>query len=433
MSDGGEGRTSAPPSTRRRWKATLLAALCLCAGIATGTAVAARGALADRTPGTLTRAAETAPVVAPDPAHVAPALRSAPREPAARRRPPRRAFTLAVTGDLLPHLPVMEQARAYAKDSGAEYDFRPMLAPVRTWLRSTDLSLCHLEVPLSADNRDLSSYPLFNGPRELATALHDAGYDGCSTASNHSYDQGADGVGSTLRVLDAAGIGHTGMARSRRESRRVRLYDAGGVTVGHLSYATWLNGLTLPADRPWLVAEAEARRIRSDARRARRLGAEFVVVSLHWGAEYMTQPTPEQRQLARQLATSPHVDLLVGHHAHVVQPVERLRGTVVAFGLGNFLSNQSSACCVASTQDGVIVTFTVKEQADRDSFRVTHVQYVPTFVDRPGYRVLPVRRASRNPRTDPELLPSLRASLERTSAAIGDLAQLDPSPAGGAP
>ncbi len=336
----------------------------------------------------------------------------------------RRSLTVAVTGDLLPHSPVVAQARANAQGTRAEYDFRPMLAPVRPLLRSADLALCHLEVPLASDNSDLSSYPVFNAPRELGAALADAGYDGCSTASNHSYDQGSEGVRNTLAVLDEAGVGHTGTARSREEARRQRLYEVNGVTIAHLSYATWLNGFTLPADRPWLVAQAEVARIRADARRARHAGAEFVIVSLHWGAEYVAEPTAEQRQLAERLAASQLIDLLVGHHAHVVQAVERVRGKLVIFGLGNFLSNQSAACCPVATQDGVIVQLTIKEQPRRGAFRVTRVRSVPTFVDRPGYRILAVHRALRDGGTDPALLPLLQASLQRTTDAVGTVSEV---------
>lgn len=416
----------------------MLAVVCLCVGVALGVGASA----ADRLLGpALPQAPPLAPALrqpvarpagevgASSLARASSSTSSTAERPgghAPARPPSRRSFTLALTGDVLPHSPVVARARENAAGTRADHDFRPMLAPVRRWLRSADLALCHLEVPLSADNSDLSSYPLFNAPQELAAALADAGYDGCSTASNHSYDQGPDGVVSTLDALDAAGLAHAGMARSRREARSPRLYEVSGVTVSHLSYATWLNGFTLPSNQPWLVASAEAGGIKADARRSRRAGAEFVVVSLHWGVEYVAQPTHEQRRLARELVASPDIDVVVGHHAHVVQPVERLRGKPVLFGLGNFLSNQSEACCPPSTQDGVIVRLTVRERRARGSFRVAEMHYIPTFVDRPGYRVLAVRRVLRDPNTDPALLSTLRSSFDRTTAAIGTAVTLWP-------
>jgi len=95
---------------------------------------------------------------------------------------------------------------------------------------------------------------------------------------------------------------------------------------------------------PWLVNEIDAGTIAADAAAARAAGAEYVIVSLHWGTEYRTQPNSDQLTLAEALLASPDIDLLIGHHAHVVQPVDQIDGRFVVYGLGNFISNQSAAC-----------------------------------------------------------------------------------------
>ena len=134
-------------------------------------------------------------------------------------RPPERpSFTLAVTGDILIHSPLVDRAAAFGDASGQSYDFRPMFERIAPIISAADLALCHLEVPLSADNQDLSGYPLFNAPREVAQAIAYAGYEGCSTASNHSIDQGVQGAAETLDILDAAGVGHAGTARNADEA-----------------------------------------------------------------------------------------------------------------------------------------------------------------------------------------------------------------------
>jgi len=329
-----------------------------------------------------------------------------------------RSFTLAVTGDLLPHLPVVARARADAAGTGRALDFAPMLAPLRPLIEPADLALCHLEVPLSADGR-VSGYPAFNGPAELAAAIVETGYDGCSTASNHAVDRGFAGVAATLDVLDAVGLRHVGTARSPEEDVAPAWYDAGGVRVAQLSATYGLNGLPVPAQAPWSVDLIEPARILADAAAARAAGAEFVVISLHWGIEYQAEPTAQQRALAAQLLASPDVDLLVGHHAHVVQPVERIGGEVVVYGLGNLLSNQSAACCAAATQDGMVVTLTVAEPRRGAGLRVEEVSITPTYVERPTFRVLAVPQTLADPATPPGLRAQLEASAARTAAVAG--------------
>ena len=111
--------------------------------------------------------------------------------------------------------------------SGQAFDFRSMFRRVRDTLAGTDLALCHLETPVTADG-DLSSYPVFAAPVEITDAIADAGYDSCSTASNHSLDGGATGIEATLDALDRNGLAHAGTARTRREARRITLLDVEG-------------------------------------------------------------------------------------------------------------------------------------------------------------------------------------------------------------
>jgi poly-gamma-glutamate capsule biosynthesis protein CapA/YwtB (metallophosphatase superfamily) len=341
--------------------------------------------------------------------------RAEPRRPATATTPPR-SFTLLASGDVLAHGSVQARARAYGARSGHPYDFRPMFAPIRPLVSAADLAVCHLETPLSASGRHLSGYPRFNAPPQLAAALRAAGYDACSVASNHAMDQGLRGVAGTLAVLDRAGLRHAGTARSPGEARP-RLLTVRRVRVALLSYSYGLNGFRLPRRRPWLVNLLDPGRILADARAARRAGSRFTVVFLHWGQEYRSTPTPAQRGLARRLLADPSVDLIVGHHAHVVQPIRHVNGKWVAFGMGNSLSAQSAACCPAATQDGLLLQVTVVEKAGR--LVVGRIGYVPTWVEHPSYRILPVVKALARRSSSPATRAMLRASLRRTTAAVG--------------
>ena len=351
----------------------------------------------------------------------------------ARRRAtpwvPRR-FTLAVTGDILLHSPVSHRAAGYGAATGVAYDYRPMFSRVRGTLSSADLALCHLETPLAPPGTPPRTGGSFSVPGEIATAIAEAGYDGCSTASNHSFDNGATGVVSTIDQLDAAGVQHTGSARTAAQ-RAPAFYDVRGVRVAHLAYTYGLNGLRLPSDQPYLVNLIDPAVILADAHAAREAGAEFVVVSLHWGVEFVREPTDAQRAIVEQLLPSSDIDLVIGHHAHVVQPLGEVGGTYVAFGLGNFLSNQhDTRCCPAASQDGVIMRFHVVERPPRPNephrFVVSRVDDVPTYVDRSTFEILPVGTAL----TDPAfagLHGALAASWARTTEAVGALAVAAPA------
>jgi poly-gamma-glutamate capsule biosynthesis protein CapA/YwtB (metallophosphatase superfamily) len=330
-----------------------------------------------------------------------------------------REVTLIASGDVLPHGPVLRQAGAYGSQAGQPYDFRPMFADLRPVVATADLAICHLEVPLSRDGRGVASWPSFNAPPQLATALRWAGYDACSTASNHALDRGPAGVAATLAVLDQAGLRHAGTARNAAEAAGA-VVDVRGLRVGLLSYAYGLNGGSVPADQPWLVNLIDPDRIIEDARAARRAGARFVVVLLHWGQERQAAPTTSQRELARRLLAAPEVDLILGHHVHVVQPIEQVGGKWVAYGMGNSLSNQTPACCAAGSQDGVMVQVTVRLEAG--VARVRAVRHVPTWVEHPSYRVRPVLTALTDRSLPAAARRALEASRDRTTRAVGPAA-----------
>ncbi len=333
--------------------------------------------------------------------------------------PPRRTAQLVFTGDTLSHQGVVRQAAKNATGSDAEYDFAPMFDRVRDTLSAADLAICHLETPLSIDNTRLGGYPTFNVPRELADGLSASGYDGCSVASNHSLDRRAEGVESTLTVLDEAGLGHSGAARNQAEYDDVTLYDAGGISVASLSYSYGFNGFSEPADMPWLVNEIDVEEIRAEVGRARAAGAEYVVLSLHWGTEYRHQPDRYQMEHAALVAAIEGINIVIGHHAHVVQPVDVVDGTPIVFGLGNFLSNQSANCCAVGSPDGVIMQVNIQElpEGEGPGFR-TWLTYVPTIVDRSDYTIVPVVDALASDELSADRRSELEASRERTANAL---------------
>ncbi|RBM16312.1 poly-gamma-glutamate biosynthesis protein [Prauserella sp. PE36] len=287
------------------------------------------------------------------------------------------SFSVVATGDVLIHPPLTDQAAAEAGGKADDFDYGPLFEGVRPLVSGADLALCHLEVPLSPDGGPYSGYPQFSSPPELAGDLADVGYDGCSTASNHVLDQGEEGVTHTLDALDEAGLRHTGSARTEREAATPLVYDVGGVKVGHVSFTFGFNGFELPDGKPWMSNPLDAEAVTEAARAAREAGAEVVLASLHWGEEYVHDPTQEQRELAEQLLTGGSVDLILGHHAHVVQPIERIGDKWVAYGHGNSVARHEEPKGVS--EEGIASRFEFTREDG--TWRVTSAEYVPTLVE----------------------------------------------------
>lgn len=322
---------------------------------------------------------------------------------------------VSVNGDLLIHSPIYNRAKALG--GGRRYEFRPMLRYVRPYVRAADLALCHLETPMGPGPPH--GYPRFNTPKGLAPAVKATGWDACSTASNHSVDGGQRAINSTVRTLDAFHIRHTGTFASRAARGRTLLMTVKGVRVAFLSYAEMTNGIPLPF--AWSVNIASAPRILADARAARRRGAEVVIVNLHWGTEYQVTPSAFQKNLAHALTASNDITAVVGQHSHVVQPIRSFNGKLVVFGEGNLLSNQTSP---AGSQDGLIALLDIVVEDGKRS-KVKGIRYVPVWVRRSDYTVLPVGDALRRKLADPA---TLRASYRRTVAAAGRRANVQPVP-----
>jgi poly-gamma-glutamate capsule biosynthesis protein CapA/YwtB (metallophosphatase superfamily) len=288
-------------------------------------------------------------------------------------------FTLVATGDVLVHQGRALTRGAATGDGG--YDFTEVFAGIAPTVEAADLAICHLETPVAPVGGPYRGYPSFVVQPEIVDALAGAGYDVCSTASNHSLDDGFDGLVRTLDTLKAAEIAATGTHRTAAEAQRPTIVEAAGVKVGHVAATFGTNGVPLPAGREWSVdvaAVPDVDGMLAAAKRARRAGAEVVVASLHCCVEYQHDPTDAQVEAVHRLLASPDVDLVLGHHAHVVQPFERIDGEWVAYGLGNSLAEHETRGY--DTEDSVIARFTFT-RGDDGRFAVSRAEAVPVRID----------------------------------------------------
>ncbi|MEX0172885.1 CapA family protein [Streptomyces sp. LMG1-1-1.1] len=334
-----------------------------------------------RTPGTSADAGRS-----PDPAapSAAPGGASAPT-----------GFTLVASGDVLPHDSIIRRA---AEDAGGEgYDFGPMLSGVKPVVSQADLALCHMETVYGKEGGPYTGYPAFKSPPEVAAALKATGYDSCSTASNHTLDDGAAGLARTLDALDRVGVRHAGSARTAAEAGRPALLKAGGATVAQLAYTYDTNGYPLPDGQPWAVQLLDEKKVVADARAARAAGADVVVVSVHWGTEWQTAPDERQLSLGRALTASqtggrPDIDLLVGTHAHIPQAYEKVNGTWIIYGMGDQIAgdmiNHEGAYDPRGNQ-GTLGRFTfAPPRTPGGRWEVTKAEFIPQWFDTARGRVV---------------------------------------------
>ncbi|MFC9469182.1 CapA family protein [Streptomyces coelicoflavus] len=297
-------------------------------------------------------------------------------------KPGGRSFTVAAAGDILIHPELVEQAAKDAEETGegeAGLDFGPLLAGVKPVVSKADLAICHMETPVGKPKGPFEGYPEFLVPPQILTALKDVGYDTCSTASNHTFDHGLKAVRRTLDAMDEVGLGHTGSARTPEEAEKTTVRDVNGVKVAHLAYS-WESFLNpTPEKESWAFNRSSTAEIKKAESRARKAGAEVVILSVHWGLEHYNEPSVPQLELARRITEETGVDLVVGHHAHVVQPIQKVNGTWVAYSLGNQVARHSSP--TGLTEEGVIGWFEFRETA-QGGWDVS-ARYRTTLVDIP--------------------------------------------------
>ena len=302
-------------------------------------------------------------------------------------------LTLVGGGDILLHMPVNNSAR-----TAGGYDYTGLLGPIQNYISGADLAICGMETSLAPVGEAPSGYPAFGAPDAIVPSLKANGWDGCSTANNHSADRGFAQISHTLDVLDQNGMGHAGTARTEAEGALTQFFNlrAGNrdVKIAHLAYTSVDNWLSPIAGKPWawnVVLNERAthtvEEIIERAKKARREGADLVVLSFHWGVEYETTPAPEETAVARQLADSGAIDLVLGSHPHVPRPLTKLeggpdgKGMWIIYSMGNVISNQDPRLNGLNVLTGALATATIDVPAAGPA-HVSNLEWTAVTVDR---------------------------------------------------
>jgi hypothetical protein len=255
---------------------------------------------------------------------------------------------IVATGDVLMHGNV--KAAAAGADDGANHGgFLELFRSIAPALQAADLAFTNLETPIAPATGKGTRSMVFDAPPVLLDALVNTGFDVVSFANNHVYDQGRAGFVETLEHLDATPLRYLGAGRTCKDALAPQMIVLDGIWVAFLavteSQNDWLNAS--PSEPCVAELHAQKDQILEAVAQARQDGAELVVLSVHWGVEYETTPRRYQHEMAHELVEA-GVDVLLGHHPHVLQPVEKVktadgRLAVVAYSLGNLVSNQSAS------------------------------------------------------------------------------------------
>ena len=245
--------------------------------------------------------------------------------------------SLVMVGDALIHGTVYGTAHRYANYNG--YDFKPMLKHIKEFTKNYDLAYYNQETILGGTELGLSTYPMFNSPYEVGDAFLDAGFNIVSLATNHTIDKGERGVLNSRKYWnEKENVIAAGSYSSFEERDKVIINEKNDITYAFLSYTTYTNGLIVPKGKEYLVNVYDKELVKEEIERYKDK-VDLIIVSMHWGTEYVFYPTTAQKEMAKYLADL-GVDLIIGTHPHVIEPIEYIDDTLVVYSLGNFVSSQ---------------------------------------------------------------------------------------------
>lgn len=333
---------------------------------------------------------------------------------------------IGAMGDLLMHMPIFDDLTKYnaeVQQNDGSYDFESVFRYLGGYTSSLDFAVANLETTLCGTDNGYaySGYPLFNCPDEVVDGVKDAGFDLLLTANNHSYDTSLVGMKRTLDVIRSRGLKTLGTYASS-DLQKWTIQEINGIRVGMLCYTYATSetedgrpslNLNAAISEPGLCnyytygnLEAFYTEVSGYLQDMKNEGAEATVIFMHWGQEYILTENEQQNAIAQKLCDL-GVDVIIGGHPHVIQPMELLTSTVAPekktvciYSLGNAVSNQRKgnlqAISTAHTEDGVLFSVSFEKYSDGTVY-LAGVNVLPTWVNmhnnqrgKTEYNILPL-------------------------------------------
>ncbi len=345
--------------------------------------------------------------------------------------------TINAIGDVMAHTP---QLNAQHDPKTNTYSFDNNYKYVSNYIKEADLSIANLETTLAGDSIPYSSYPTFNTPDTLADALKNAGVDIVSTINNHSFDKGDLGVERTLDVLKSKQLDTIGTI-SNVGNKNYLIKEINEISLGITSFSygeirentKFLNGIKVSdksKDKLNVFDKSDVNNAFNTINNTLKniSHTDIQILIIHWGDEYKRTPNQFQYDLAQKLSDS-GVDIIIGSHPHVVQPVEIIKSTdeshetLVIYSLGNFISNQRRELLgTPFTEDGLMVNIEITKNNDKTF--VSKVNCIPTWVNKYNggskmvYEVLPITNKENFSNLDNITLEKLKNSYNNTASQV---------------
>lgn len=244
-------------------------------------------------------------------------------------------LSLIMVGDALLHSSLYRDGY-----QNGTYDFTSQLELIKPEIQKHDLAFYNQESILGGTSIGLSDYPNFNSPQEFGDAMIDAGFNLVSLANNHTMDRGVTAIQNSCDYWKTKDVLTAGSYCSAEDAEEIKIKEKNGIKYTMLAYTYGTNGIAVPSDKPYLVNLYSDELAKADIEKVRDK-VDLLIVSMHWGTEYRSEPTDEQKREAEYLSNL-GVDIIIGTHPHVIEPITYINDTLVIYSLGNFISAQST-------------------------------------------------------------------------------------------
>lgn len=262
-------------------------------------------------------------------------------------------LSMVMVGDCLIHRFIYNDA----SNGDGTYSFDSMFDEVAPLIKGHDLAFYNQESIIGGKSLGLSAYPRFNSPEEIGDTMVNLGFNLVSLANNHTMDKGEIGVINSVNYWKTKpGVYYSGQALSSsdRESN-IKVEEKNGIKYAFLAYTSVTNGLLPPSGKEYLTNIYSKEKAQKDINKIKNK-VDLIIVSMHWGEEYVTTPNNSQKQIAKELSDM-GVNLVIGNHAHMIEPVEKINNTLVFYALGNFIAAQDTN----DKQTGALVTLNINK------------------------------------------------------------------------
>ncbi len=266
-------------------------------------------------------------------------------------------LSLVMVGDALLHGSVYRDAY-----KNGTYDFSSQLELIKPIIQKYDLAFYNQESILGGTELGLSDYPTFNSPKEFGDAMIDAGFNLVSLANNHTMDRGEKAVLSSCDYWKTKDVLTAGSYSNADEANEIKIKEKNGIKYTLLAYTYGTNGINVPKGKEYLVNIYSDEKAKADIEKVRDK-VDLLMVSMHWGTEYKTEPTETQKKQAEYLA-SLGVDIIIGTHPHIIEPITYINDTLVIYSLGNFISAQSTSNDYNTMTELMTSVDVIKEEKD---------------------------------------------------------------------